>query len=250
MKESREDYVDLKGFTTTIGVEQMIEFAYTGILKITFDTIIALLDAASHLQISEALVIINEFLIKNCTPKNCVNILKLADRFSLSKVETTINDYLAKNFVFIYQNALDQFLELTSEQIIQQLNNLNLQICSEVDLFLIVCKWISADRLRLQDAAMILKHIRFMTMSSYELADFVEPIDFMRTMPLCYQYLMDAYRYHALPLRQPLINNEQAKLRNKAALVAVGETNLFVLNEVKQKWETICSAPLEENYRM
>ncbi len=64
MKESRENFVDLKAFTTTIGIEQMIEFSYTGIIKITFDTIISLLDAASYFQINEALTLINDYLIK------------------------------------------------------------------------------------------------------------------------------------------------------------------------------------------
>jgi kelch-like protein 31 len=250
MKESRENFVELKGFTTTTGLEEMIEFAYTGILKITLDTIDVLLNAASHLQINDALDLINDFLIKNCTLKNCVNLLKIADRFSLNEVESNINDYMARNFIDIYENEFEQFLELSKDQIIQQLNNSNLQICSESDLFLIVCKWIDADRSkRLEYATEILKNIRFMTMSSYELADLVESIDFMKAIPECYQYLVDAYRYHALPLRQPIIFNDQAKLRNKSTLVAVGENNLFVLNETKQKWETICQAPLEENYR-
>jgi hypothetical protein len=54
----------------------MIEFSYTGIKKITFDTIISLLDAASYFQINEALTLINDYLIENCTVKNSVNILE------------------------------------------------------------------------------------------------------------------------------------------------------------------------------
>jgi hypothetical protein len=96
LKESRENFVDLKAFTTTIGIEQMIEFSYTGNIKITFDTIISLLDAASYFQINEALTLINDYLIENCTEKNCVNILELADRFSLIQVK----QYIAKNLNF------------------------------------------------------------------------------------------------------------------------------------------------------
>ena len=101
MKESRENFVDLKAFTTTIGIEQMIEFSYTGIIKITFDTIISLLDAASYFQINEALTLINDYLIQKCTEKNSVNILKLADRFSLYQVK----QYLAKYFVYNIMKA-------------------------------------------------------------------------------------------------------------------------------------------------
>ena len=38
-------------------------------------------------------------------------------------------------------------------------------------------------------------------------------------------------------------------MRNQESLVAVGETNIFVLNELKQKWEVVSQAPLDENYR-
>ena len=53
----------------------------------------------------------------------------------------------------------------------------------------------------------------------------------------------------ALPKRQPIIKSQQTKLRNQESLVAVGETNIFVLNELKQKWEVVSQAPLDENYR-
>ncbi len=56
-------------------------------------------------------------------------------------------------------------------------------------------------------------------------------------------------RSKALPKRQPNVKSEQNRLRNQESLVAVGETSIFVLNESKQKWETICQAPLDENYR-
>jgi hypothetical protein len=53
----------------------------------------------------------------------------------------------------------------------------------------------------------------------------------------------------ALPKRQPIVKSQQTKLRNQESLVAVGETNIFVLNELKQKWEVVSQAPLDENYR-
>ena len=31
--------------------------------------------------------------------------------------------------------------------------------------------------------------------------------------------------------------------------MAVGETNIYVLNELKKKWDIVSSAPLEDNYR-
>ena len=60
---------------------------------------------------------------------------------------------------------------------------------------------------------------------------------------------MSAYKWHALPRRQPLVDSEQSRLRNQDMLVAVGETNIYVLNELKKKWDIVSNAPLEDNYR-
>lgn len=249
MKESRENRVELKGFQNSIGLEALINYAYTGQLQITFDNLIILLDAACHLQIKNAINLCSSFLIKNCLKSNCVNILKIADRFALKDVEIHINEFIFKNFVNIYEEANEQFLQMTHEQLVAQLKSDTFDVCSELDLFLMVCKWINYDRdSRLIHAYNIMQHIRFMIINPYDLVDHVETVDFMQQIPELQKYLTDAYRYHSVPLRQPLIYNEQTRLRTKTRLVAVGETNIFVLNENKNKWEIICNAPLEDNY--
>jgi len=248
MRESKENFVELKGFSTSIGIEAMINFAYTGFLSITFENVIYLLDAASHLQIRDAIRVCSNYLIANISQTNCVNILKIADMFALSEVNTSSNEYLGKHFVQIYQENIDQFMQLSHEQLINQLKSECIDMCSELDLFLMIVKWLNGEKSRLNYAPHIVKHIRFMTMSAYEIADFVEPVDFMRENAECYQMLIDAYRYHSLSKRQPLVCSDQSKLRIKKTLVAVGEANIFVLNETKQQWEVMCSAPLEDNY--
>ena len=50
---------------------------------------------------------------------------------------------------------------------------------------------------RLKYAAELINSIRFMCMSAEELADVVEPVEFMKTIPECNTILMNAYRYHA-----------------------------------------------------
>ncbi|CAF1574355.1 unnamed protein product, partial [Didymodactylos carnosus] len=54
--------------------------------------------------------------------------------------------------------------------------------------------------------------------------------------------------YYSLPKRQPLLNTIQCRIRNEPVLVAVGETELFTLNAKCERWDSICQAPLEENY--
>jgi hypothetical protein len=50
---------------------------------------------------------------------------------------------------------------------------------------------------RLKYALELIRSIRFMCMSADELADYVEPVEFMKNLPECKDILMNAYRYHA-----------------------------------------------------
>lgn len=50
MKESREEFVELKGVTAG-GLKVVVDFAYTGRLELTTDNVQEVLSAASHLQV-------------------------------------------------------------------------------------------------------------------------------------------------------------------------------------------------------
>ena len=243
MRESRENYVDLKGFHSVLGVKSVIDFIYTGILNISPENLLYILDASSHLQVAEVLCLCTDYLIKNLTILNCVSIHKLAQKYFLTAVISTTQQYLNDNILEIYQYGSDQFFQLTFDQLKYLLNNDCLQVFSELDLFLMIVKWIEAadsntvqinnnatktkldeteleneqrfefqeeltdkntknneelrTNTRLKHAADLIKSIRFMCMAAEELADYVEPVSFMKEIPECNSYLMNAYRYHA-----------------------------------------------------
>ena len=55
MRESRESSVKLQGITS-FGLQAVIEFIYTGSLKISLDNVDEILAAASHLQVSHSFI--------------------------------------------------------------------------------------------------------------------------------------------------------------------------------------------------
>jgi hypothetical protein len=239
----------------------MMNFLYTGKFECTsFTNILNMLDAASQLQITELLDMCQTYLIKTLNSSNCVSLLRLGETYSLQSVVTKCKKYLCSNIVDIYQDSYEQFCQLSLDQLKYLLESDTLQVFSEIDLFLIMVKWIEAPTAaisacdqdepdRLCYAPELMKSIRFMCMTAEELADYVEKVNFMKSIPECNAYLIDAYRYHALPKRQPLIVCERTRMRSEDVLVAVGEQSLYVLNEHKLKWDVLCSAPFEDNYR-
>ena len=137
-RESRENHVELKGFETITGVKSIIDYIYTGFLNISSENISTLLDASSHLQVKDVISLCIDYLNKNLTILNCVSIHKLAQKYFLTDVINTTQQYLNDNILEIYQCGTDQFLQLSFEQLYDLLNNDCLQVSSELDLFLMI----------------------------------------------------------------------------------------------------------------
>jgi hypothetical protein len=87
-----------------------------------------------------------------------------------------------------------------------------------------------------------------MLMTPEELTDHVRKHELILINEPSRKLVEDALCFYALPNRQPLLNDIQCRIRNDSVLVAVGEIELFTLNTISEKWETLCQAPLEENY--
>jgi hypothetical protein len=252
MSESQSDHIELKGFeNSSNGVESIINFCYSGSILITFDNIDELLHAATHLQINEAISLCSQFLIESCTIKNCIDIYKISDLYSLDDVLYVIKNFISKNFVLLMFQARDQFEQLTYEQIYEELSRDTLEMhqFNEYDLFTMTCTWIEANHLeRNKYAEDLFQLIRFMLMTPEQLCDNVRDHELIKMNEQARILVQNALCYYALPNRQPLLNDKQCQIRNEPVLVAVGEIELFKLNTVAERWDTLCQAPLEENY--
>ena len=252
MSESQSDHVELKGFErSSNGVESILNFCYSGSLAITFDNIGELLHAATHLQVRDAIDLCSEFLLELCSIKNCIDIYKISDLYALERVLSHAKEFISQNFLLLMFQARDQFEQLTYEQMFQELtrDTLDMNQFSEHDLFTMTCAWIEANPLeREKHAADLFRSIRFMLMTPEELCDNVRNHPLIKNSEPSRKLVQNALCYYALPNRQPLLSDIQCRIRNEPVLVAVGEIELFTLNTVSEKWETLCQAPLEENY--
>ena len=252
MSESQSDHVELKGFErSSAGVESILDFCYSGKLVISLNNTDELLHAATHLQVKEAIDLCSQFLIQSCSIKNCIDIFKISDLYSLSNVLNQVQVFISKNFLLLRLQARDQFEQLTFEQMHRELSRdtLDMSQSTEYDLFTMTCAWIEANRPeREQHATDLFQLIRFMLMTPEELCDHVRNHALVTTSEQTRKLVQNALCYYALPNRQPLLNDIQCCIRNEPVLVAVGEIELFSLNIAAERWETLCSAPLEENY--
>lgn len=92
----------------------VIDFIYTGELRLSIGHIAELIRAISHLQVKYALKLCEEFLIEETSIDNCIEILQLAEIFSIRRVRNAVNLYILRNFDKLIFN--EKYKKLTLEQ--------------------------------------------------------------------------------------------------------------------------------------
>uniref|UniRef100_A0A8B9TVH4 BACK domain-containing protein n=1 Tax=Anas platyrhynchos TaxID=8839 RepID=A0A8B9TVH4_ANAPL len=106
------------------------------------------------------------------------------------------------------------------------LDRTNTEGCSELELFRAAVNWLQHDRTRLEDAADILRRIRFPLIPLQDLQEFVQEIPFMKLDSGCHRHLQEALTYQSLLYAQPLLQTQCTSLRSSSTtlLIAGGRT--------------------------
>ncbi len=220
MMEARQDHVDLKGVTSN-AVKLLLDFAYSGELVLNLDDVMEVLAGACHLQMRTAIDLCCQFLLGEISSKTCVDILNIAEMFTLIAVKNAAIEYVIENFEKVADG--DQLFKLHREHLCIILQSSRLKVMSELVLFHHVVQWVDCDRAeRHQGAAELFRHIRFAMMSAEELVDQVSQTYLMTTDAACRAFLDEALHYHLLPQRHPLMQTSRTQVRNEACLVAFG----------------------------
>ena len=186
------------------------------------DDVIDVLAGACHLQMHTAVELCSRFLVSEIAVKTSVDILNIADMFSLESVTDAAFKFILMNFDRVTDTP-DQFLKLHSEHLCHLLESNDIVCPSELALFNNVERWIEASWVdRRQCAPSLLEHVRFTLMRPEELVDHVSQSRVMTSDPQCRAYLDEALHYHVLPSRHPLMQTCRTHVRNTPCMVAFG----------------------------
>ena len=113
MQETRSNQIELKSISPQ-DLKVVIDFIYTGELRLSTANIAELIKVVSHLQVRYALRLCEEFLIEETSVENCIEMLQLAEIFCIQRVKTAVNLYILKNFDKLIFN--EKYKKLTLEQ--------------------------------------------------------------------------------------------------------------------------------------
>lgn len=173
MLESQENKINLQGLDIEV-VKPLIEYMYNGIgcLHLTSENIEGFVDACSHLQISQLISFLSDWICKQYTVTSYTFLMHLAKKYSLTSAINGLHINLAKSFEAISKDmTLMEGIE--PEDMMAILSKDCLQVSSEFILLKRVEKWIEKVSLDSEDqvalSTKLLSHIRYALMSSSEL---------------------------------------------------------------------------------
>lgn len=211
--------VILENITADV-MEELLNFIYTGTIKITPLNVRDLVSASNYLLMNSLKDACVSFMKSMLNPSNCLGIESAADQFDCETLRETANNYIFNNFATVSQT--DEFKMLSPERLEQFLISDDTKVDREEYIFEALLTWVKHDdKKRKSMFPRLAKHVRFPLMSPYYLADFVETEEIVLSTPECTSLLLEAKNYHMLPDRRHLIKGSRTKPRKSMGLMKV-----------------------------
>ncbi|XP_018016317.1 kelch-like protein 18 [Hyalella azteca] len=210
MVESKQREITMQGIEPG-ALESLINFAYSGKIKIDGDNVQSLLVGSSFLQLLQVKEACANFLINRLHPRNVLSIRSFAETFSCPMLVESCNRYLQKHFLQVA--ASEDFHQQTFESVLEIISRDELNVPSESSVFETAMSWVKRDERRIIHLPEILKKIRMPLLTPEYLSDRVATENLIRSSHECRDLLDEAKDYHLMPERRPLLQNFRTRPR-------------------------------------
>eukprot|EP00794_Sanderia_malayensis_P015965 gene15965-17571_t len=224
MTESRDKEVTMKDVDEK-ATEELIDFAYTGSIKIDEANVQTVLPAACLMQLTEIQEACCEFLKKQLDPTNCLGIRAFADTHSCSELLRVANIFSHHKFQDVMEG--EEFLHLPLSQLTEILSSDELNIDSEEQVYNATMRWVRYDLTeRKEKLSEALQHVRLPLVSARFLVGVVSADLLIKNNDSCRDLVDEAKNYLLLPEQRLLMQGPRTRPRQPAirgeVLFAVG----------------------------
>ncbi|XP_057177844.1 kelch-like protein 33 [Triplophysa rosa] len=169
LRESGEDVVLMRSVMSWV-LHHLLDFIYSGQLKLSCRNVWDLTEACSQFQMQGALSLCLNFLQDNMDETSCLDVLALAEAFSLVDLGKRAEDYCLTHFQRVAEG--EKFRDLTCDHLMRLLERDKLNAESELDVFRAVVSWIEEDNeQRLSHLSRLMQSVRFPLMRPEELQE-------------------------------------------------------------------------------
>ncbi|XP_045140970.1 kelch-like protein 3 [Echinops telfairi] len=256
MSESKAKKIEIKDVDGQT-LSKLIDYIYTAEIEVTEENVQVLLPAASLLQLMDVRQNCCDFLQSQLHPTNCLGIRAFADVHTCTDLLQQANAYAEQHFPEVMLG--EEFLSLSLDQVCSLISSDKLTVSSEEKVFEAVISWINYEKeTRLEHMAKLMEHVRLPLLPRDYLVQTVEEEALIKNNNTCKDFLIEAMKYHLLPLDQRLlIKNPRTKPRTPVSLPKTnhcsgtcldkssGSTSTLrtvdVYDGVKDQWTSIAS---------
>ncbi|KAM4734036.1 kelch-like protein 36 isoform 1-T1 [Anableps anableps] len=213
MKEQHQQEVELLG-VSCVGLAAVLDFLYSGELRLDGGNIEYVLEAAHLLQLWRAVDFCCQFLEDEVDEDNYLHLQRLAQLYSLQRLDGRVDRFVLSRFSAL--SCTPPFLQsLPLHKLCSYLSSGQVQHDSEQALLQAALQWLGQNPDRTPHAKQLLSSIRFPLMPAGDLVGLVLPA-IRALLPEgsgCEELVEEALRYQARPSAQPLLQTGRTTLR-------------------------------------
>ncbi|XP_018319693.1 kelch-like ECH-associated protein 1 isoform X2 [Agrilus planipennis] len=192
LKECEMKRIKLQGVSAT-AMALLINFMYTGRIRVNENTVCQLLPAATMFQVKNVIHACCDFLERQLDPSNAIGIASFAEQHGCSDLCSKANQYIERNFTQICQE--EEFFQLSPFQLINLIKKDELNVQDEKDVYNAVLKWVKYDEeTRYKKMEPILCAVRCQFLTPKFLNEQMKHCDLLKKTPACREYLARIFK--------------------------------------------------------
>ncbi|KAL7060504.1 hypothetical protein AAHC03_09912 [Spirometra sp. Aus1] len=256
MAESAQLEVELKSVSPDV-MEALLDFMYTGQVRVSMENVQDLLPAASLVQMEGVKTVCSAFLFGEVDASNVLGIRRFAELHSCTELEAFTKNYAAHNFESVIEH--EEFLFLTAEELIELLSREDLHVSSEETAYRATIRWVYQDvDERSPHLPGLLSQLRLATMSVRFLTDVVDSERLIRLSMACRDLVDEAKRFHLRPDLRPQMRDRRFRQRDSGDeyLVVIGgfgsyqspSDSVEMFNPRTREWSELPNLPISYRY--
>ena len=163
MKEKEEGVIRFEEISKSI-LSDVLEFIYTGSVKISKKNARDLIIAADYLLLQSLKIISGRFLEKQMSSYNCISTIHFAEKYRCEELVLRSTKFIQDNFTSVAKS--DEFLNLDAEEVEKWISSENILVAAEEDVFRIIVNWVEQNKGERKDKfEQLFRHVRLVMLS-------------------------------------------------------------------------------------
>ncbi|KAM7420368.1 hypothetical protein PAMA_014876 [Pampus argenteus] len=256
--ERQQTKISLKGITSAI-LSSIINYVYTGLICISMDIVLPLMQAASMLQYGRLFEACSGFLQQHLNPDNCLSMIRLSEIISCDSLRDKAKEMAMKSFSDV--STSEDLCELSLPELMGYLEDDKL--CAEEEqVFETLVAWIHHDPLSRRGAISdLFKKVRLRYIHPTYLFQFIANDPLIQSSTLCTEIIESVRRLMcsvntkcfgdmAVDFKPLWVSPRRYTSHEKLVVVGGRKNNertsreALVFDEMSQKWKWLAKLPI------